>query len=68
MLLVPPRGNFLGSFDGLVEAVNGFLPHLNGFLVSFPVAGAVFLAVSPASRMGATETKSLAVFFHPSLD
>ena len=41
---------------------------LNGFLVSFIVAGVVFFGVSLATRPGATETKSLALFFHPSLD
>ena len=44
------------------------LLNLNGFLVSFLVTGAVFFAVSLATRTGATEKKSLAVFFHPSLD
>ena len=44
------------------------LLNLNGFLVSFLVAGAVFFIVSLATRIGATEKKSLDVFFHPSLD
>ena len=44
------------------------LGSLNGFLVSFIVAGAVFFAVSLATRPGAAEQKSLALFFHPSLD
>ena len=42
--------------------------HLNGFLVSFIVAGIVFFVVSLTTRPGATETRSLALFFHPSLD
>jgi SSS family solute:Na+ symporter len=45
-----------------------FLLNLNGFLVSFIVAGVVFFVVSLATRPGATEKKSLALFFHPSLD
>jgi len=45
-----------------------FLLSLNGFLVSFIVAGVVFFVVSLATRPGATERKSLALFFHPSLD
>ena len=68
MLLVPLPGNFLGNCDGFLGAVNGFLTHLNGFLVSFIVAGVVFFAVSLVTRPGATEKKSLALFFHPSLD
>jgi SSS family solute:Na+ symporter len=42
--------------------------HLNGFLVSFIAAGIVFFVVSLATRPGATEKRSLALFFHPSLD
>jgi SSS family solute:Na+ symporter len=41
---------------------------LNGFLVSFIVAGVIFFVVSLLSQPGATEKKSLAFFFHPSLD
>ena len=44
------------------------LGSLNGFLVSFLVAGVVFFGVSLATRPGATEKKSLPLFFHPSLD
>ena len=44
------------------------LGHLNGFLVSFLVAGVVFFGVSLLTRPGAAEKKSLGVFFHPSLD
>ncbi len=42
--------------------------NLNEFLVSFLVAGVVFFVVSLLTRPGATEKKSLAIFFHPSLD
>ena len=52
----------------MLLAPQEFLLNLNGFLVSFIVAGAVFLAVSLATRLGPTETKSLRLFFHPSLD
>jgi len=45
-----------------------FLLNLNGFLVSLIVAGLVFFLVSLATRPGATEKSSLALFFHPSLD
>ena len=45
-----------------------FLLNLNGFLVSFIAAGVVFVLVSLATRPGATEKKSLALFFHSSLD
>jgi SSS family solute:Na+ symporter len=41
---------------------------LNGFLVSFIGAGIVFFAVSLLTQPGPTEKKSLALFFHPSLD
>ena len=41
--------------------------NLNGFLASFIVAGIVFFGVSLATRLGATEKRSLALFFHPSL-
>ena len=41
--------------------------NLNGFLVSFIVAGIVFFGVSLATRLGETEKRSLALFFHPSL-
>jgi len=52
----------------MLLAPQEFLLDLNGFLVSFIVAGAVFLTVSLATRPGPTETKSLRLFFHPSLD
>ena len=45
-----------------------FLLNLNGFLVSFITAGIVFFGVSLATRLGVTEKRSLALFFHPSLD
>jgi len=41
---------------------------LNGFLVSFIIAGVVFFVVSLLTPLGPTEKKSLAIFFHPSLD
>jgi len=44
------------------------LGNLNGFLVSFLVAGAVFFLVSLITKPGETEKKSLALFFHKSLD
>jgi len=44
------------------------LRNLNGFLVSFIVAGVVFFVVSLVTQPGTTEKKSLALFFHPSLD
>ena len=52
----------------LLLAPQDFLLKMNGFLVSFLVAGAVFFIVSLITRPGATEKKSLALFFHPSLD
>ncbi|MBL7219513.1 MAG: sodium:solute symporter family protein [Phycisphaerae bacterium] len=45
-----------------------FLLNLNGFLVSFIVAGVVFFGVSLITPLGETEKKSLELFFHPSLD
>jgi SSS family solute:Na+ symporter len=44
------------------------LLNLNGFLVSFIVAGIIFFLVSMLTQLGITEKKSLALFFHPSLD
>ena len=44
------------------------LLNLNGFLVSFIVAGIVFFGVSLITPLGKTEKKSLELFFHPSLD
>ncbi|MHC4117906.1 MAG: sodium:solute symporter family protein [Planctomycetota bacterium] len=41
---------------------------LNGFMTSFIVAGVVFLTVSLLTQPGATEKKSLALFFHQSLE
>jgi len=52
----------------MLLAPQEFLLNLNGFLVSFIVAGAVFFVVSLATRPGATEEESLALFFHASLD
>ena len=44
------------------------LLNLNGFLVSFIVAGIVFFVVCLLTQPGSTEKKSLALFFHPSLE
>jgi SSS family solute:Na+ symporter len=41
---------------------------LNGFLASFIVAGIIFFFVSLVTQPGTTEKKSLALFFHPSLE
>jgi len=56
------------SAKKMLLAPQGFLLNLNGFLVSFIVAGVVFFLVSLATRPGPTEDKSLGLFFHPSLD
>jgi len=52
----------------MVLSPQPFLLKLNGFLVSFIVAGIVFFVVSLLTQPGPTEKKSLALFFHPSLD
>ena len=57
---------FLGGKD-MVLLPQASLFNLNGFLVSFIVAGVVFFGVSLATRLGETEKRSLALFFHPSL-
>ncbi len=54
--------------ENMVLNPQDFLLNLNGFLVSFIVAGIVFFGVSLATPLGPTEKKSLALFFHPSLD
>lgn len=41
---------------------------LNGFLVSFLVAGIVFFVVCLATQPGPVEQRSLKIFFHPALD
>jgi SSS family solute:Na+ symporter len=41
---------------------------LNGFLVSFIVAGIIFFLGSLLTQPGAVEKKSLSLFFHPSLE
>jgi len=51
----------------LVLSPQASLLNLNGFLVSFIAAGIVFFVVSLATRPGATEKRSLALFFHRSL-
>lgn len=57
---------FLGG-KGMVLSPQDSLFNLNGFLASFLVAGIVFFGVSLATRLGETEKRSLALFFHPSL-
>ena len=52
----------------MLLAPQGFLCNINGFLVSFIVAGIVFIGVSLITPLGETEKKSLKLFFHPSLD
>jgi SSS family solute:Na+ symporter len=58
----------LVSARNMLLAPQDFLGNLNGFLVSFIVAGAVFFLVSLATRPGEIEKRSLALFFHPALD
>ena len=52
----------------MVLAPQPFLLNLNGFLVSFIIAGIVFVGVSLMTRLGPVEKKSLALFFHPALE
>ena len=61
------QGGVKGA-KGMILMPQEFLGGLNGFLVSFIVAGAVFFLVSLATKLGPTETRSLALFFHKSLD
>ena len=64
-------GLIVGGGPGVKKMLlmpQGFLLELNGFLVSFLAAGVVFFGVSLLTRPGATEKKSLALFFHSSLD
>jgi SSS family solute:Na+ symporter len=56
------------SVKAMVLAPQKPLCSLNGFLVSFIIAGVVFFVVSLVTPLGPTEKKSLAIFFHPSLD
>jgi solute:Na+ symporter, SSS family len=44
------------------------LLHLNGFLAAFLTAGATFFLVSLATKPGPVEQRSLALFFHSSLE
>ena len=53
---------------GMILSPQPFLLNLNGFLASFIAAGVVFVAGSLITPLGAVEKKSLAVFFHPSLE
>ena len=59
-----------GGGSGVTKKLLLPLPivHLNGFLISFIVAGLVFFLVSLLTRPGPTEQRSLRLFFHPSLD
>ena len=57
---------FMGG-KAMVLSPQASLFNLNGFLASFLVAGIVFFSVSLATPLGATEKRSLALFFHPSL-
>ncbi len=59
---------FVIGGKAMVLFPNAYLHELNGFLVSFIVAGIVFFVVSLGTQPGPTEKKSLALFFHPSLD
>jgi SSS family solute:Na+ symporter len=64
-------GVLSGQPKGVMKTVlfpQGALYGLNGFLVSFIIAGVVFFVVSLLTKPGATEKKSLALFFHPSLE
>ncbi len=54
--------------QSMVLSAQPFLLNLNGFLAAFISAGLVFFGVSLATRPGETEQRSLALFFHPSLD
>lgn len=53
---------------GCEQTPQTVLLNLNGFLVSFIAAGAVFRLVPLATRAGATGEGGLALFFHRSLD
>jgi len=57
-----------GGAKSLLLTPQGFLLNLNGFLVSFIVAGIVFFGVSLITPLGEVEKKSLKLFFHSSLD
>jgi solute:Na+ symporter, SSS family len=59
---------FLGlGGNAMVLYPQAVLFNLNGFLASFLAAGIVFFGVSLATRPGAIEQRSLALFFHPCL-
>lgn len=64
-----------GLIDGGVKGAKGMvlMPQdalfgLNGIIVSLIAAGVVFFVVSLLTKPGKTESKSLALFFHKSLD
>ena len=54
--------------QAMVLAPQAVLFHLNGFLAAFLMAGVTFFTVSLATRPGPIEQRSLALFFHPSLE
>ena len=64
-------GHFSGVPKGAMKMLlnpQPFLLDLNGFLFSFIAAGLVFFVVCLLTKPQATETNSLKLFFHPSLD
>jgi len=54
--------------ENMVLSPQPFLLNLNGFLASFIAAGIVFFVGSLLTEPGPVEKKSLALFFHPSLE
>jgi len=54
--------------QNMVLSPQPFLLNLNGFLASFIAAGVVFFVGSLITQPGPVEKKSLALFFHPSLE
>lgn len=54
--------------ENMILSPQPFLLNLNGFLVSFIVAGIVFFLGSLMTQLGPVEEKSLALFFHPALE
>lgn len=54
--------------QNMVLSPQPFLLNLNGFLASFIAAGVVFFVGSLLTEPGPVEKKSLALFFHPSLE
>jgi len=60
-------GGIKGASDKILRPQDDLLG-LNGFLVSFIVAGVVFFVGSLLTKLGRTENKSLGLFFHKTLD